>query len=87
MKLRVNVKCDKCDWRLEEQNIYDWHNKECPKCNDCIIINDKDLNAYKNIVKINDALESTGIVKILDKTPDNYNGILVNIKFDSAKLR
>jgi len=86
-ELKVNVKCDRCIWRLEEQNISDWYEKKCPKCNDCIIINDKDLDAYRKIVKLTEILESSGLVERTNKISSNYKGITVNVKFDSAKLR
>jgi len=88
MKLRVNVKCDKCDWKLKEQYISDWFEKECPKCNNCIIINGKDLEAYKKIDQLTDVLENLGFVQRVDKISQvDYRGIHINIKFDSAKLR
>jgi phage FluMu protein Com len=41
----VNIKCDKCDWSkaIQWSEAKDWHNVLCPKCKDCIIVNDEDL--------------------------------------------
>ncbi|MDD5006338.1 MAG: hypothetical protein PHS33_07590 [Candidatus Omnitrophica bacterium] len=74
----AHVKCDKCDWQLaiNHTEIPQWHNKQCPKCNDCIIVNDDDLAAYEYMVAI------SNIQNIL--CPDETDFIKVTI--DTAEL-
>lgn len=47
-KVKSTVFCDKCDWKEDTKDVSSWHNKECPKCNNCIIIDDNDMKAYYN---------------------------------------
>lgn len=62
------VLCDDCGWTTETstlQSIREWHNKECPECNDCIIINDQELASFeaanRELVKAEELLETMGI--------------------------
>ena len=83
--MKVRVKCCYCGWSFIDQNIKDWHLKQCPVCKDCIIVTDKDLELYElTLVKI-EKLESIGF-KPLDIEKD-VDGIIIRVTVDSSFLR
>lgn len=50
--MKVNIKCDVCNWRLEDQSIWDWKNKSCPQCEESNVINLGDVLFYFGILLI-----------------------------------
>lgn len=79
----VQLKCDnpKCDWTAQD-NPFDWHNKKCPKCKDCIIIDDKDFAILKGI----QALEDLGLVKT-GKAAEECTEEGIKIRIDTSVNR
>lgn len=75
------IKCDNCEWSQENSNIPSWHNKQCPSCNNCIIITDDDMTLFNGILE----LEKAGLVKRNFTDEDAEEGIVVEI--DSAMFR
>lgn len=63
----VNVKCDKCDWSkaIPWSEAKDWHNVLCPKCKDCIIVNDEDL-AVINMMQFVSDIQDELLVEITE---------------------
>lgn len=62
------VLCDDCGWQIETttlKSVRDWHNKKCPECNDCVIINDEELaifeKANENLLEAERLMEAGGI--------------------------
>ena len=45
---KMVIKCDSCDFKTEGK-IEDWHNKPCPDCGAENIINDFDMELYRNM--------------------------------------
>jgi ribosomal protein S27AE len=50
----MTIKCDHpgCGWHLGEvkpDEIEVWHNKLCPQCGECVIINDDDLKVLRRL--------------------------------------
>jgi len=74
----VKVKCDKCGWILavDHKEIPSWHNKQCPQCNDCIIVNDGDLELYQAMLIIS-ALQN-------ELNPDPKDMVKVRISSERA---
>lgn len=56
---KTTVKCDKCDWSQESSDIYEWLDKTCPKCSDCIVITQQDIDAYLRLISTMDVLNTT----------------------------
>ena len=48
----ITVKCDKCGWELEKQDIHKWLNVPCPACNDYIPITKIDVTHYRAMMII-----------------------------------
>jgi len=46
------IQCDnpECDWvsLVPSDDVILWHNRQCPKCHNCIIITDEDLKKMKH---------------------------------------
>lgn len=79
------VKCDKCDWierGVSLSELAAWHNKPCPKCNDSVIITDKEMELIHGLL----LLEGAGLLRIVG---DEESGPpeAVQIRFNSAPLR
>ena len=80
-KLKATVKCDKCDWSQAGETVEAWHNKQCPKCNDCIIVTDKDLSIACGM----DILRALGVAfSSQDTAPKDVE--TVDVHLDTAKL-
>ena len=47
----ATINCDNCDWstKVAWHLVPTYHNKTCPKCNDCILITDADLSAWQGL--------------------------------------
>lgn len=44
--MKPRLKCDKCDWTLQTESAIEastWLHKQCPQCNDSVIVNFDDL--------------------------------------------
>ena len=84
--MKVNVKCDKCEWRYEQQNIEDWYQKPCPVCAESIIINDDDMLMYNDLKKKLPLLEKIGFrpETAVDK---NVKGLRFRLTFDSSQKK
>jgi len=76
----TTIKCDKCDWSksIEFEQVPEWHNKECPKCNDAVIIDDSDLRNWHAVASIAHLQSALGY-KEDDNNEKGY------IKIDTAK--
>lgn len=62
MKDSCKIKCDDCGWtkEIEIDEIPNWHNVKCPECHKGIIVDDEDLEAFrqiKPIIALNTALK------------------------------
>ena len=75
----TTVKCDKCDWEepIQWSEVKNWHNVVCPKCNDCIIVNDDDLEAANMLQTLSDIQD---IIAPSEET-------VAMVRFDTAVLR
>lgn len=49
------IQCDnsECDWvsLVPSDDVILWHNRQCPKCHNCIIITDEDLKKHREDIK------------------------------------
>lgn len=49
------IQCDnpECDWvsLVPPDDVILWHNRQCPKCHNCIIITDEDLRKHREDMK------------------------------------
>ena len=49
------IQCDnpECDWvsLVPADDVILWHNRQCPKCHNCIIITDEDLKKHREDIK------------------------------------
>jgi hypothetical protein len=49
------IQCDnpECDWvsLVPTDDVILWHNRQCPKCHNCIIITDEDLKKHREDIK------------------------------------
>jgi len=72
---RARVKCDnpKCDWTQDNAIVLNWHNKQCPKCNNCIIITDEDISVLKNLLLLAEKVNELAGRKIVILGKENCN--------------
>lgn len=77
------VVCDTegCGWQSEIltlEGMMVWHNVKCPKCNDCIIINDEELMMLENTIIMEKSANAVGLS--LGPKPGTPEEELVRIK-------
>jgi len=81
-KLIGKVQCDECDWTKDKVNIFDWHNKKCPKCKNSIIVNDEEIKIANAVLK----LESLGHIA-LTNNKDTDSSKFVKATINTSSLR
>jgi len=74
---KAKIKCDAigCSFQLdvEWKGIPLWHNKKCPVCGECVILNDEDMAIWRGInaqVLMDNAVDPDGLLPRVSITID-----------------
>lgn len=78
INMKTRIKCDKCDWFIEDGLVPAWFFRRCPKCG-AVVIDKKDL-ALWCVVKFISGLD--WVTRLFIHNPQT-----VTIHIDSAKLK
>jgi len=65
---KVTILCDLCKWHKEilDTTIEDWHKMPCPDCGQGEIIDDKDLEIWK---QLKTSIDIFSTIEVSDNTP------------------